>query len=208
MFPLHQAMGQTTTLSVQPTNSFGINLGDTFSVNITVSNVTDLDGWQFNLYYQSTILNATNYSEGPFLKTGGSTTFFSTVNFTDHYNATYGVVTLNDLRMSIPTGVNGSGTVATINFTVIGSGSSVLHLDPSGFVPTKLVDSNNALIPFTMIDGEAPVIPEFPSFLVLPILMIATLLAAMLRRVRTSARRGARANEEIRDSPNTLNNRV
>jgi hypothetical protein len=152
--PLHQAMGQTTTLSVEPTNSFGINLGDTFSVNITVSNVIDLDGWQFNLFYQSAILNATGYSEGPFLKTGGATTIFSAVNFTDHYNATYGVVGLYDLRFSIPTGVDGNGTIATITFKAVGSGPSVLNFG-DGFVPMKLIDHNNNLIPFTPIDGVA-----------------------------------------------------
>jgi hypothetical protein len=188
MFPLHQAMGQSTTLSVQPANSFGINLGDTFSVNITVSNVIDLDCWQFNLYYQSTVLNATGYSEGPFLKTGGSSTVSFAINFTDHYNDTFGVVTLNDLRFSIPTGVNGSGTLATINFTVIGSGSSILHIDPSGFLPTKLVDSNNVLIPFTMVDGEVTVIPEFPSFLILPLFFITMLFSAIIYKKKKQNR--------------------
>jgi hypothetical protein len=183
IFPVHQAMGQASiiaTISVQPTNSFGINLGDTFSINITVSNVIDLVGWQFNLYYKSAVLKATSYSEGPFLQTGGITTLFNASSFTDHYNATFGVVTLYDLRLSNLTGVNGSGTLATINFTVIGSGASVLHLDPSGFIPTKLIDSNNNLIPFTLVDGEAPVIPEFPSFLILPLFFITTLFSAIL----------------------------
>jgi hypothetical protein len=155
--PLHQAMGQTTTLSVEPTNSFGINLGSTFSINITVSNVIDLDGWQFNLYYQSAVLNATGYSEGPFLQTGGSSTFFNAYNFTDHYNDTFGVVGLNDLRFSIPTGVDGGGTLATITFKAVGSGPSVLSFG-AGYLPLKLFDSSpggGRLIPFTSIDGAA-----------------------------------------------------
>jgi len=152
--PLHQAMGQATTLSVQPTNSFGINLGDTFSINITVSNVIDLDGWQFNLYYESAVLNATSYSEGPFLQTGGATTFFSVINFTDHYDATFGVVGLNCLRFSIPTGVDGTGTLATITFKAVGSGPSVLRFGDA-FLPMKLFNSTNHLIPFTPIDGAA-----------------------------------------------------
>jgi hypothetical protein len=155
--PLHEAMGQSTTLSVEPTNSFGVNLGDTFSVNITVSNVIDLDGWQFNLFYESAILNATSYSEGPFLKTGGSSTLFSAYNFTDHYNDTFGVVGLNCLRFSIPTGVDGSGTLATITFKAVGSGPSVLNFG-DGYLPMKLFDSSpgsGRLIPFTPIDGLA-----------------------------------------------------
>lgn len=153
--PLHQAMGQATTLSVQPADAFGLNMGDTFSINITVSNVIDLDGWQLNLYYQSAILNGTNVTEGPFLQTGGSSTLFHEVTFTDNYNATFGIVTLGCLRFSIPTGVDGNGTLATITFKAIGSGPSVLHLGDGPVFPWKLFDSNNALIPFTSVDGIA-----------------------------------------------------
>lgn len=65
------------------------------------------------------------------------------------------LVTFTDTRLTVPaSGVTGSGTVATINFTVIGSGSSVLHLDPSGFIPTKLIDSNAHTMPYTLVDGQ------------------------------------------------------
>jgi hypothetical protein len=70
------------------------------------------------------------------------------------------------------------------------------------------VDSNNTLIPFTVVGGEVTVIPEFPSFLVLPILMIATLLVAIVRRAHRSAKREAGANKDIRDALNTLEKQI
>lgn len=167
VLPLHQAMGQAATISVQPTDSFGLSMGQTFSINITVSDVTNLAAWQCNLYFQSAVLTTPNYfnaldnrsyanvTEGPFLKNGaeGQTLFYAYF-FT--YNATYDLITLAEARLTFPaSGVTGSGTIATINFTVVGSGACVLHLDPNGYLPTKLVDSNNNLMPYALVDGQA-----------------------------------------------------
>lgn len=154
---LHQAAGQQATLlSVQPATSFGLNTGQTFSINVTVASVTDLVGWQFKLYFESAVLNyATdgsgnpNVTEGSFLQTPG-TGFFAVVNFTQNYNATHGFLEIADLRFA-EGGATGSGTLVTVWFNVVGSGSSVLHLGSGA----KLIDSNNDLIPFTPVDGQA-----------------------------------------------------
>jgi hypothetical protein len=161
VLPLRQATGQTppTTLSVQPKSSFGLNLGDTLTINITVSNITNLAAWQFMLYYQSAVLNGTDVTEGPFLASTGAQTLFSTVNFTDSYNATHGAVTAFALIVSPPnTGANGSGTLATVTFKAVGSGPSVLNFELTGTSKTKLVDSSPGagnLIPFTPVNGMA-----------------------------------------------------
>jgi hypothetical protein len=155
-FPFRQATGQPTTLvSVEPANNFGLSLGENFPINITVSDVTDLSGWQFTLYYQTTVLNMTGFDEGPFLLTGGVSTFFLEMDFQPNYNATTGLITLADARITGQAGVNGSGTLATIHFTVIGSGASVLHLGDGPVYANKLADHKNHLIPFTSVDGQA-----------------------------------------------------
>ena len=156
-FPLHQAVGQpTTVVSIQPANNAGLTLGEAFSVNLTVSNVVDLAGWQLTLYYQSTVINVTGFQEGDFLLTGGEQTIFQEVDFQPNYNATTGLITLGDVRITPPQpGVNGSGTLATISFTVIGSGGSVLHLDDGPVYVNKLFDHKNHLIHFTSVDGQA-----------------------------------------------------
>jgi hypothetical protein len=158
LFPLHQGTGlesPTTTLSVEPTYNFGLNVGDTFSVNITVSNVTDLTAWQLRLYYKSAVLNATSHEEGPFLKSGGASTFFYVVNFTDNYNATHGLAFFACAQLApggpVP-GVNGTGSIAAITFKVVSGGGSILHLEDT--ILDDSADPPNH-IPHTLIDGEA-----------------------------------------------------
>ena len=53
-----------------------IHTGDTFTLDIGAKDVFDLAGWQFDISFDPAILEAVNVSEGDFLKTGGSTTFF------------------------------------------------------------------------------------------------------------------------------------
>jgi hypothetical protein len=162
LLPLRLGISQqapAATISVQPIGNSGLTLGQTFSINITVSNVTDCYAWQAFLYYQSAVLNGTvdqngnpELQEGPFLSSGGST-FFVLSNFTDYYNATYGVIGVADTLVGPVAGVSGSGTLATINFTAVGSGSSVLDLDDA-----ELFNSSEpfpSLIPSTTIDGWA-----------------------------------------------------
>jgi hypothetical protein len=152
-FPFPRAMGQTTTVSVQPESVFGLVPGNTFSVDIVVSDVTDLYAWQFELYYQSSVLNGTGSVEGNFLKAAGVSTYYLVSEFTDDYNATHGHMFVACTLTGNVTGVNGSGTLATVTFKTVGYGFSVLHLDN-----TKLTDSAEPfgnLIPHTPIDGQA-----------------------------------------------------
>jgi len=158
LFPLRRGIGlesPTTTIGVDPANNFGLNIGDTFSINITVSNVTDLKAWQFRLYYQSGVLNATDYEEGPFLQSEGINTFFFPVNFTDNYNATYGLVFLTCARYALGvnvTGVDGTGSIASVTFKVVGGGGSILHLEDTILADSAIPPNH---IPHTVIDGEA-----------------------------------------------------
>jgi len=186
-FALHQAMGQPTAIvGVQVVQ----NQDGTYSANITVSNVTDLYAWNVGLYYKSSVLNATQAVEGPFLKAGGAEPLFIRANFTDRYNSTDGYILMSCARPNPFLGINGSGTLATVTFNAVGAGSSVVHIDTSGPFPTELDDSNGNPISYTAVDGQVNVIPEFPSLAILPLFMIATLvsLVAFRRWKMTSAK--------------------
>lgn len=153
VLPLHQAKGTTAALKVDPPGVSGLNPGDIFSINITVSDVTDLFAWQFRLFYQSAVLNGTDIAEGPFLAQGGVTPFFIITNFTDNYNATHGFMWVSSTRKADEGGVNGTGTLATISFKTVGGGNSILHL-----FDTKLIDSVKPfgnLIPHEVFGGWA-----------------------------------------------------
>jgi len=145
--------GLTATVEVIPASYTVPKIGLTFNVNITVVNVEDLYGWALKLYYLNHVFNGTSVTEGPFLKTGGFQTVFLKVNFTDNYNSTYGVASLLCTHEGSVSGVNGTGTLATITFTSMSTGGpKTLHLADVG-----LADSNNTAISLTAVDGEVTV---------------------------------------------------
>ena len=130
-----------------------VEVGEAFTVNVTVNDVTDLAVWEVQLYYLNTVLNCTNVAEGPFLKQGGNTFFASLVNNT--YNATHGRVLMGATLIGLIPGVNGSGTLGTVTFQAIGGGDTPLHL-----TATTLKDSTEPPrnpIPHTTIDGAVHV---------------------------------------------------
>jgi hypothetical protein len=115
------AILQAATVSVSP-SSVTVPVDQNFTINVTVSGVSDLYGWEFQLGWNSTFLDAVDVSEGPFLKTGGPTFFTYTVNATGGY-----MIVDCTLWGNIP-GVSGDGTLATITFYAKSVGECPLDL--------------------------------------------------------------------------------
>lgn len=129
------------TIYVDPHTSVG-TIGQNFTVDINISNVTDLYGWELKLGWNSTILDAVNVVEGSFLKRGGNTFFAYKINNTEGF----GLVDCT-LLGNVP-GVSGNGTLATIEFHVKTLGECTLDL-----YDTTLVSSAEQPIPHTAFDG-------------------------------------------------------
>ena len=119
---------------------------ENFTININVLDVTNLYSWEFKLYYDSSILNGTSVTEGPFLNTSGPTNFVI-IEFRDAFNGTHGLVWVN-CTLSAPPPVSGNGTLATISFHVEALGESVLDL-----IDTALSDPWGGSIPHYADDG-------------------------------------------------------
>jgi hypothetical protein len=159
------ASAQETNVSVNPSIITGLEIGNTFQVNITVSDVTDLYAWQFRLFYRNDILNATNWSQGSFLLTHPSPAAQTIPAFpevgtapdtSETYNATHGLVHLYVTLSGVHGGVSGTGTLATITFEVKGEGDSILDLRPRPDEDFILIDSAEPFaneIPHTTTDG-------------------------------------------------------
>lgn len=117
-----------TAISFEP-STISRNVGQDFSVNITVSNVADLYGWQLKLTWNATILEAVQAVESTFLKSGGTTFFASKINNTSGY------AILDCTLLGNVSGVSGKGTLSTIQLHVkrpgqcdlILSGTSMLN---------------------------------------------------------------------------------
>ncbi len=101
-----------------------IHMGDTFTIDISAEDVFDMAGWQFDIAFDSAALEAIDVSEGDFLKTGGSTTFFQA----GRIDNTAGKITrLNAARLSAQ-GVSGTGTLLQVKFKAKAAGETELAL--------------------------------------------------------------------------------
>lgn len=137
----------STSIYVAPETSRIIGIGQTCQVNISVTEVNSLWGWEISLYYNSTQLNCTSVEEGPFLKTAGET-FFWIVNLTDNYNATHGYIRAFCALTQVIPGPSGNGQIAYITFKSKAMGESILDLNN-----TKLKTSDGEYLPHETLDG-------------------------------------------------------
>lgn len=110
--------------------------GKTIALDLQISDVTDLYGYQYTLWFNPAILQATGASEGAFLGTGGTT--FGDLGVVDNTAGSISWV-YNSLIGQIP-GVSGSGSLGHFNFNVIGKGSSMLSVDGTLFLDSHLND--------------------------------------------------------------------
>jgi hypothetical protein len=147
----------TATVYIDPPEITGITRGESFNIDFSVSDVSDLFGWQVPVFFLSRVINVVDVQEGPFLANLGST-YFVEGTVTNNFNATHGVVWLACTLMGVDHGADGSGILATVNFIVVGVGETPLRIG-GGPVPyniTKLRDSSpmgGQLIPHTTIGG-------------------------------------------------------
>lgn len=110
------------TVSIQPA-TVPVNPGQTFSVNVTISNVTDLFAYQFDIGFNPTVLAANSIVEGPLLGTGGATLFIpGTID-----NAGGTITSTADSLFGAIKGVSGSGVLATVSFRALAGGTSAIN---------------------------------------------------------------------------------
>jgi archaellum component FlaG (FlaF/FlaG flagellin family) len=131
----------STVIYVEPQTSFGA-IAQNFTINIDISNVSDLYGWEVKLGWNATVLDVVEVYEGPFLKSTGDTFFTYSVN------TTAGYIILDCTLLGLVPGVSGNGTLATVKLYVKNIGDSILDL-----YDTLLIDSYEQTILHTVIDG-------------------------------------------------------
>ena len=102
-----------------------IHVGDTFTLDLSAENVSDLAGWQFDIAFDPAGLEAIEVNEGNFLKTGGGATFFQkgVIN-----NRSGKITGLSSARLS-EAGVTGIGTLVSVTFTAKAGGQTQLRLE-------------------------------------------------------------------------------
>ena len=101
-----------------------IHIGDTFTLDIHAENISDLAGWQFDIAFDPTALEAVDVTEGDFLKMDGSSTFFQggTID-----NAAGKIGGLSAARFSTQ-GASGTGVLLQVTFKAKAAGETEVTL--------------------------------------------------------------------------------
>ncbi len=174
-------------VSVDPAAQEVPQVGETFTVNISITNVTNLFGYDFMLWYNTTLLDCldvtwpTNHFLTPSLKPSN---VFKIKTIEDNVNETTGAVRVVTTLLDDEPSKNGTGVLVTITFNgTTTDGPSPLQLYWPGFVyPVKLSDPDGNPIPCTATHGEVTVIPEFHSILMAFVLVLTAGAIAFFKR--------------------------
>jgi len=148
-----------TTIYVEPPTSSAL-IGETFNVDIAVTDVTNLYGWNILIHFDPTILDATSVARGPFLEQAGSTSWqmweiLHPGEPREVINNTAGYVIAGDaLAPPLPgAGASGGGTLVSITFLVEAEGATSLSFYEELTKLTTVIGSVTVPIPHDTVDG-------------------------------------------------------
>lgn len=179
------ARADTTTIAVYPAQ-LEVDVGESYVINITVTDVDDLFLCMFRLKWNNSVLQLNSIVEGPFIKQGGSTAFMTDPLSIDDINADGKINEATCTLLGPMPGVSGNGTIATLNFTALAVGTTAIEFweDPPAFEEkTVLVDSLGELITHDRVDGNIDVIPEFPVSMFVALFLLMTLLVVAFQKM-------------------------
>ncbi len=182
-----QASPDSATISIEPSEVLDVSPGGTFSINVTITGVSELFGWQINITFNPQILNVESMGEGPFLKQQNDTIFMRQSDNTVGYAFVSAI--FNPPYPSY--GASGSGLLGNITFSVKGSGSSSLHFGKNTKLKTVIADNLVAITDFSTTDGsfrnaagglQLGIPIEFIAGAVVVVAVIGVSVFALLRR--------------------------
>jgi len=113
----------TTTVYLDTPTINGTVVGQPFTVNLSISNAQEIMTWNAGMTFNATLLNCTEYKEGEFLKSAGSTIWLEGV-----INNTTGEITFHGSTLLGDINATGDGRLAYLTFKVKSPGISDIHL--------------------------------------------------------------------------------
>jgi len=144
----HPTQAATTILRVV-SPQIPISTGENFTVDILVSNASNLGSFQFVFTYNPTIVKFEKIILGDFLGSTGR----AANPLGPRVDEASGRVTFGAFTLGQQPGANGSGTLATVTLRALGGGTSSLELrepqitDISGVVQPVSAESGQVTIP-------------------------------------------------------------
>lgn len=180
-------------LYVEPQSILNLEVDTTFGVDVNVTDVDELYGWEIKLSYDGSILNGTSVTEGPFLSAVAGTegTYFKVLNFSDDIkgDGTYeGLVWVTCTILGDYPGAAGSGDLVTIGFKVKGAGETNLDLHDTKLAGYNFKEKMIYRITHEAFDGyvSSVVVPEFPLGAAAEIALITVVVYIWWRRRKIS----------------------
>ena len=139
------------------TDTTPIAIGDNFTVNLNVENVTDVGGWQADLTFDPKVLIARSVTEGDFLKQDEGETFFQKGAIKNQIGKITGIKAARLTRSP----VRGHGTLLSVTFKALRNGESKLTLQ-NFQVGTRGGEKTRSIPPeITIVVGDgAPAAPS------------------------------------------------
>jgi len=207
VFPVQMVKAQTTTVTVSPQTSTPI-VGQTITINIELSNAQNLYGVDVMLNWNPDFLSLKTNQSFVDIKTYPNGILNDPVSVVqDTATQALGQYHLVATSYTPATGFSGSGTIATLKFTVTGAGqssltvsstlanydpsgsSAIAHTDVSGTVDATASSSSSSTSPTptstsssspSSTPSPTPTAPEFPLIATLSIVAIMALVAVVL----------------------------
>ncbi len=133
-------------------------VGSTFTIDLKVSDVSDLAGWQTDIHFDPAILRVNSVTEGTILKQNSGSTHFrrGTID-----NTTGRINGVSSMRLT-QGGIDGEGTLLSVTFTLKDSGETqvTLHGFAAGTSTGDVVTAN----PTGISVGLKMIEPAYPPY--------------------------------------------
>ncbi|MCK5021418.1 MAG: hypothetical protein KAS32_30685, partial [Candidatus Peribacteraceae bacterium] len=133
-------------LLVSPSQK-SVNSGETFTLDVLISNAYDVSGFQFKIEYDSGVLEFQDAEEGTFLNNNGDLSTFCVPHIHSE-----GLVENIACAILGQDSVEGEGVIETLTFKAVSSGSSDIKITNA-----KIANSDADKIESTITDGEVTV---------------------------------------------------
>jgi hypothetical protein len=159
-----------------------VGLGQTVTVNVTITNVgaPGIYGYQLQLTYNNTLLNATSAAipTDHMLKPTNPANIFTVDPGT--INQTEGRVTFAVTMLGTEAGKTGSGTLATVTFTGLLLGTSTVDLPQAELIVVDV--DTQPITGYTINPTTLQVIPEFAIAVLMAALVVTSAVTIALRK--------------------------
>jgi hypothetical protein len=174
LYPTQSVFAQSTTVKVEPSTLAPV-VGETLTVNITISNVQNLFGVDATLYWNNSMLKVLSHTSLLGVESHPNGVLHENIEIVnDTASQQTGTYTLSATSLGQETAsFSGSGTIATLTFNLTDTGRTTLEIQSELADKPANADDTSEFISHTDVASSIDVaIPEFPTILGLAVLIV------------------------------------